>query len=68
MNLTAKVAASFVAVAALSAILFPIIRALALHQAQSPIVVAAAFALISGSAAANAVETPPVQLDDLHYN
>lgn len=68
MNLTEKVAASFVAVAALSAILFPSAKADSLYQAQSPIVVAAAFAPMSASVAVNTVETPQAQLNDLQYN
>ena len=68
MNLTEKIAASFVAVAALSAILFPSANADSLNQAQSAIVVAATVAPASASGAVNSKETPQAQLNDLQYN
>jgi hypothetical protein len=64
MNTTLKFAASFVAVAAVSAVLFTSANADSAKQAQS---VAAASISQSAVAPLNSPETPAEQLNDLQY-
>ena len=74
MNMTEKFAASFVAVAALSAVLFPGANADSVQQAGSIVFTAAASAPQSTTASApvtgplNSKETPAAQPNDMQYN
>jgi len=73
MNMTEKFAATFVAVAALSAVLFPSANADSVQPAGAT-VVTAANALQSTTASSpvigplNSKETPAAQLNDMQYN
>lgn len=67
MNMTEKFAASFVAVAALSAVLFPSAGADSMKPAQATVVAAVANAS-SAISPLNSKETPDAQLNDLQYN
>lgn len=67
MNTTFKFAASFVTVAAVSAVLFTSASADSTKQAQSNAVVAANVAQ-SNATPLNSPETPAATLNDLQYN
>jgi hypothetical protein len=67
MNMTQKFAASFVAVAAVSAFLFTSANAVSMKQSQSADVAAATSQSTSTIVPLNSPETPAAQLDDLQY-
>jgi cytochrome bd-type quinol oxidase subunit 1 len=66
MNMTQKFATSFVAIAAVSVVLFTSANADSMKQAQ-PVQVAAATQSVA-VAPLNSPETPASQLNDLQYN
>ena len=68
MNMTEKFAASFVAVAAFSAILFTSANADSMKSAQSAAAPQASVQAMSVSGPLNSKETPADQLNDLQYN
>lgn len=67
MNMTQKVAASFVAVAAVSVILFTSAGAVSMNPAQSNNVVQSSVAVAAIVVPLNSPETPAAQLSDLQY-
>ncbi len=67
MNMTQKFAASFVAVAAVSAILFTSANAVSLKPAQSSSVATSGVNAPVAVAPLNSPETPAAQLSDMQY-
>ena len=68
MNMTQKVAASFVAVAAVSAFLFSSANAVSMKSAQSANANPSSVVSTPAIAPLNSPETPAAQLNDLQYN
>ena len=67
MNMTQKFAASFVAVAAVSAVLFTSANAVSLKSAQSGNVAPSSVSASVVVAPLNSPETPAAQLSDMQY-
>lgn len=67
MNMTQKFAASFVAVAAVSAVLFTSANAVSLKPAQSSNAASSSASAPVAVAPLNSPETPAAQLSDMQY-